>query len=67
MGTAWLRIGLALLLLGVIVAILIYGLGAVMQVLLWLVKLVGVLFFRILGLFIRFGRCVVDRIRDARW
>lgn len=67
MGIAWLGIGLGLFLLGVIVAILIYGVGAIFNVTVWLLSQIGVLFLRFLGLLIRGGRWVVDRIRDARF
>lgn len=67
MGIAWLGIGLGLFLLGVIVAILIYGVGAIFNVTVWLLGQIGVLFLRFLGLLIRGGRWVVDRIRDARF
>lgn len=66
MGIAWLGIGLGLFLLGVIVAILIYGVGTIFNVTVWLLGQIGVLFLRFLRLLIRGGRWVVDRIRDAR-
>lgn len=66
MGIAWLGIGLGLFLLGVIVAILIYGVGTIFNVTVWLLGQIGVLFLRFLRLLIRGGRWVVDRIHDAR-
>lgn len=66
MGIAWLGIGLGLFLLGVIVATLIYGVGTIFNVTVWLLGQIGVLFLRFLRLLIRGGRWVVDRIRDAR-